>query len=147
MYPNWLIPLIVIGILRCASQVIFAWKTVSLNKHQLRRGQINRPATKQFFLFSSFSIFFVLKCRTTLTVAYHVQFFLTKSNFHIVLICTVHTVYKYKITQYPHNFYSIYISTGVFFVCEGYTEWTPIEAGFALTWQNLEDYVSILSHA
>jgi hypothetical protein len=35
------------------------------------------------------------------TITYH---FFTKSNFHSILICTVHTVCKYKIAQYSHNF-------------------------------------------
>jgi hypothetical protein len=49
-----------------------------------------------------FVYFCVLKCKMTLTMDYHIPFF-TKSNFHTVLICTVHTVYKYKIAQYSHN--------------------------------------------
>jgi hypothetical protein len=56
--------------------------------------------------------------------------FFTKSSFNIVLICTANTVYKYKIAQLCHNANSIHISTGVFLLCEGYTELTPSVAIF-----------------
>jgi hypothetical protein len=74
--------------------------------------------------------FCVLKYKMTLTVACHVPFF-AKSNFHTVLICTVHTVFRYKTAHYCHIFNSICISTeGVFFMCEGYTELAPLVAIF-----------------
>jgi hypothetical protein len=69
-----------------------------------------------------FFIYFVCWNSKWHSVAYHVPFF-TTSNFYTVLICPVHTVHIYKITQYCHNFNSIYISTeGGFFMCERYTE-------------------------
>jgi hypothetical protein len=57
-----------------------------------------------FFLTELFFMYFcVLKYKMTLTMAYYVSLF-TNANFHSVSICTVHTVYKYKIEQYSHNF-------------------------------------------
>jgi hypothetical protein len=72
--------------------------------------------------------FCVLKYKLTLTVAYHVPCF-HKVNFHTVLKCTVHTVHKYNVNVTIFN--SIYvISTGVLFVCEGYTELAPLVTVF-----------------
>jgi hypothetical protein len=93
--------------------------------------------------------FCVLKYKMTQwPTTYH---FSTKSNFHSVLICIVYAVYKYKIAQYSHNFYSIYSNTeGVFFMSQGCKELTPLVANFCTNMaveKNLEGYGSILLHA